>query len=726
MIERLKLWWSMFKHLVTGLLIFTTMLCANDRLEIFATRVDSNTTNLIAKDDVIVLYQDHYLSANEAHYDRQNQILELFGNIVAMQGVSYFAMGEYAKINISDESRSFTPFYMSDKSTRVWMSTAKARAQKKDFMLDEGMVSGCDPSAPLWKIYFSSSDYNSETHWMNVYNARLHIYDIPVFYFPYFGYSLDTRRRSGLLTPSFSFSNAEGIFLEQPLYIAVADQWDVELRPQVRTNRGEGLYSTLRFVDSKVAAGSLHAGYFQEKTSYAKEYDLANEKHYGFELNYKNKAPLREWLGLDLEGQSGLYSDIRWMTDVDYLNLTDNDETQNVTSNQIDSKLNFFYSNETDYFGSYFKYFLDLSKQDNDQTIQQLPALHYHHYLDMPFDEYLYYYVDSRVTNFERRERKTAMQGEMTLPITLQTALFDEYLNLNYEANLYGRYITFGGDPIVDNPFVHYRDGTYGRFFQRFSGGTSLTRGYENMAHTIGVDIAFTKSERDVKNGYYDDYETLCAGGSAWNTEVCDYYTLSTIQNALSITMSQYLVAKGEQLLYHRLIQRVVYEEDEERYAELENELELNLGWGIYYYNDTYYNHDRARVTKTLNSIRYHNNALHIDINHLYEDRIELRERVKNSYLTSQFSYQYNKRFQYFGKYSYDFEYAKKKNVEVGFLYSKRCWDFGLRYIENNRPILTNNESASVYDRYIYFTIALKPIGGTSFKYKTSNTLEGT
>ena len=715
----------MLKRFALGFWLFATILYANDRLEIFATQVDSNTTHVKAENDVVVLYKEHYLSANRAVYDRTDHVLELFGNIVAMQGVQYFAMGEYARLDINEERRSFRPFYMSDKSSRVWMSTIEAHARKKDFILGEGMVSGCDPSEPLWKIYFSSSDYNSESHWMNVYNARLHLYDIPVFYLPYFGYSLDTRRRSGLLVPGFGLSNSEGIFIEQPFYIALQDQWDLEFRPQVRTNRGEGLYATLRFVDSPLAHGSVRTGYFQEKLSYAKKYDLAKDKHYGFGLNYQNEALLREWFGWDIEGQSALYTDVRWMTDVDYLNLTDNDETKNTTSNQIDSKLNLFYSSASDYMGMSFKYFLDLSKQDNDQTIQQLPALHYHHYLDTIFKDYVYYFVDSRLTFFDRDIGKTAMQGEITLPATLQTSFFNDYLDLKYEANFYGRYITFHGDPVVENPFVHYRDGIYGRIFHHISAGTSLTKGYDSAAHTVGVDVSYMKAEKDRRNGYFDDYEILCAGGLAWNTEVCDYYTIVDMQDALSLSMSQYLFTKGRQMLYHRLTQHVVYERDEERYGELENELELDIGWGIRYYNDIFYNHARTRMSKAINSIVYQANRFTVNINHLFEDRIEARERVENSYLTSQVSYQYNKRFRYFGKYSYDFEYSKKKNVEAGFLYSKRCWDFGLRYVENNRPIMTNNESSSVYDRYIYFTIALKPMGGTQFNYKISSTREG-
>jgi LPS-assembly protein len=691
----------------------------------YATTLESNETHVSAKGDVVILYKDNYLSASEAIYNKKSKQLELFGNIMAMQGSAYHALGEYAKLNIDKEERLFAPLYMIDKQSQVWMSTAQAKAKGKNFSLGEGMLSGCNPTEPLWKIYYSSSDYNAKTKWMNVYNARLHIYDVPIFYFPYFGYSLDTRRRSGLLTPAFGLSSDEGIYYEQAYYISVDDQWDLELRPQIRTLRGLGIYSDLRFVDSSVAKGELNLGYFKEKTEFAQEYDLAHEDHYGLGFKYENSAFLWDWFGSDLKGQSGLYSDIMWMNDVDYLNLSNNDETRNSTSNQIDSKVNIFYNEEENYIGAYFKYFLDLSKQNNDDTIQQLPAVQYHHYLDTVLQDSILYKLDVTFNNFQRPKGKTALESNIDIPITLQGSFFDDYLDVSYQANLYGRYITFSGDSTFYNPNIKYNNGAYGRYYHLLKAGTSLTRGFENMAHTIGFELAYAKAESDYKSGYYDDYESLCSGDLAWNSDVCDYYNLSDLQDATEIKFSQYLFENGRQLLYHKLAQRITYDSTSERFGELENELELDLSSGFSYYNDTFYNHDLNKITKLLNSVRYNDERISIDVNHFYEDIIKSRDEIKNSYFTADASYQYSARYRYFGKYAYDFENAVKKNMEFGFLYSKRCWDFGLRYVENNRPILTNNESSSVYDKYIYFTIALKPMGGSELKYKMSNNLEG-
>ena len=157
---------------------------------------------------------------------------------------------------------------MLEQTANVWLSGEQSSAIDENVSVRSGVMSGCDPNDPLWKMEFTSSDYNSDTMWLDIYNARLYIYDIPVFYTPYFGYSLDTTSRTGVLPPLIGLSEKEGFYYEQALYIAESSWWDMEFKPQVRTKRGSGLYGEFRFVDSKVSKGTLNYGYFRERDDY--------------------------------------------------------------------------------------------------------------------------------------------------------------------------------------------------------------------------------------------------------------------------------------------------------------------------------------------------------------------------------------------------------------------------------------------------------------------------
>ena len=113
-------------------------------------------------------------------------------------------------------------------------------------------------------------------------------------------------------------------------------------------------------------------------------------------------------------------------------------------------------------------------------------------------------------------------------------------------------------------------------------------------------------------------------------------------------------------------------------------------------------------------------------LSHFYEDQTRHSLDYDSSYLTADIEYRYDEHYNYFAKYAYDMEHSVKKNVQVGFLYSKRCWDFGLRYVELNRPVLEQGGVVdSIYDKYIYFTIILKPMGGSAIQYQLNDLLEG-
>ena len=390
--------------------IFVLNLYANDKVEIYASDINSKGDIVKADGDVVVMYKDYILSAKKAIYDRSTGELELFGNIRATKGNDYKILGNHAKMNIAKKERSFKPFYMLEHTSNVWWSGSKSMAKGDDINTTAGIVSSCDPINPLWKMEFSSSNYNQDTMFLKTYNTVLYLYDIPVLYTPYFAYSLDKTRRTGLLTPHLGLSDSEGFFYQQPIYIAEQDWWDIEIKPQIRTYRGSGVYTTYRWVDSDHSKGSYTTGYFKEKDKYFKDRNLENNTHSGYNFNYINDNFINHFFGTDLDGQSAIYTDLKYMNDIDYLNLSTNDSTQNVTSNQIYSRINMFYNNKDNYFGAYFKYYKDLASQNNDATLQQLPSLQYHNYLSTLLDDYILYSLDMKSTNFTRIKVKLLLK----------------------------------------------------------------------------------------------------------------------------------------------------------------------------------------------------------------------------------------------------------------------------------------------------------------------------
>jgi LPS-assembly protein len=701
----------MFK-LFVYLVLFAAYAISSDKVEVYATTIDTKDNIIKAEGEVVVIYKDYYLSAQRAVYDRNSSELELFENIRATQGENIKLLGEYAKLNIANKERTFMPFYMFEDKSNVWLSGAKSYSKEPNVDIKSGITSGCDPNNPFWKMEFSSADYNTETMWLNLYNARIYIYDIPVFYTPYFGYSLDTTRRTGVLPPMVGYSDKEGFYYEQALFIAEQNWWDLELKPQIRTNRGSGLYSTFRFVDSKVSKGSLTAGYFKEKEEYFLENELANKKHYGFNFLYENSDVINQWFGTNFKGQSALYMDIVNMNDVDYINLSTNDTTENATTTQLLSKINLFYNMNDNYIGAYFKYYKDLNLDTNEETLQNLPALHYHRYIDTLLKDHFLYSLDVKSNNYYREVGKSAIQTDINIPLTLQTSLFDEFMHLSYGSNIYAQHTNFRGD-VKDLSIDEYNNGFFARHDHLITASSQLTRAFDEITHTIDFGAQYQLAGSEFEDGYYEEQKDYCSIKENRTEDICEFYNISDVKENLQLYFSHYLYdISGKQVFYHRLSQNISYEDVEGGAEELENELDYQITDNINFYNNMFYNYDENDFSKNFNKISYVNSSFNLGLSHMYKNSFDITDPESEiSYITSSLKYKYDKHYSYNFKLDYDLQRSEKKSFEVGFLYQKRCWDFGLTYLENNRPILNQyGESDSVYDRYIYVTIRLKPI----------------
>ncbi|MEO1938895.1 MAG: LPS assembly protein LptD [Sulfurimonas sp.] len=718
------------------LIIFSFILAvvtleADDKVEIYASKLTSHNDTIDAGGGVSVIYKDYLLTAQRAHYDKKTGILELFDNIRANYQGKYKILGKYAKLNIAKKERFFKPFYMLEKESDVWMSADEGLATEDEIDISSGVVSGCDPIDPLWTMEFSSSDYDTDSMWLNLYNTRLYIYDIPVLYTPYFGYSLDTTRRTGLLKPSVGYSSDEGFYYQQPIYIAEQNWWDLEFLPQIRTQRGSGLYTKFRFVDSAVSRGFLELGYFKEKEEYYLKNNLQNQSHYGYKFFYDNPDFLNQWTGLDFDGQSGIYIDINHMNDVDYINLKSSGTNDNlVTATQVLSRANIFYNTDNHYVGAYFKYYQDLTLDNNENTLQKLPTLHYHYYLNTFLKEHMLYSLDVQSNNIWRQRNKKVTQTNFNLPLTLQTPLFDEYLNLSYTANIYGQLSQFSGE--TKETTAAFRNGYYARNSHRFVASSQLTRAYDEFSHVMSFSLSYTHSAGERKTGYYLDNSEYCKDElNIHDPEYeakCEFYNIADVDNATKLEFIQYLYNdKSEEFLYHRMAQRISYEGNHaNRYGELENELDVRFfNNTLSYYNNMFYNHDKHSFSKILNKISYHDYGVGLSVSHLYRDTFkdpttQTAPSRYTRYLTSNASYEYNRHYSFDATYNYDLQKSVKKGASIGFMYKKRCWDFGIKYAENRRPILTQGSEASyIYDRYIYITVVLKPLmqatGNSSF-----------
>ncbi len=107
--------------------------------------------------------------------------------------------------------------------------------------------STCTPSDRWWELRAERIDIDNDKGQGIARNATLRVGKVPVLYVPIFAFPTDSRRKTGLLYPSISYSSRNGFDWRQPIYLNLAPHYDMTLEPRLMTRRGFMLGTEFRY-----------------------------------------------------------------------------------------------------------------------------------------------------------------------------------------------------------------------------------------------------------------------------------------------------------------------------------------------------------------------------------------------------------------------------------------------------------------------------------------------
>ena len=191
------------------------------------------------------------------------------------------------------------------------LTTASGHADLIEFQGDNRMrftnatYSTCSAEDPDWyvKIAELNLDYDREVGggvtppWC----SRM----FPLFYTPWISFSLNNKRKSGLLTPTFGTSSKSGIEFTQPYYWDIAPNMDATISPRLMSKRGLQVNTEYRYLNHDYR-GLAHVEWLPNDR-------LADRKRYGYSILHTHNN-----LGYGLSGMlnvSGV-SDDRYFSDL--------------------------------------------------------------------------------------------------------------------------------------------------------------------------------------------------------------------------------------------------------------------------------------------------------------------------------------------------------------------------------------------------------------------------
>ena len=690
-----------------------------EKLQLVAKDVDTKNNIITAVGDVVAYSPTYYLSSDKMIYDKDKEILELFDNVLIIKDNKIQTQSNYAFVDMKNDIINQDPVFLMDNTSNIWSNSKEANKDKDVITLENSILSSCDCIDPIWSIRSSSSDYDTEAMWMNTYNPRLYVKNVPVFYLPYFGFPTDTTRRTGLLLPTMGYSSSEGFLYSQPIFIAPADDYDIELIPQIRTQRGYGSYANFRYADSPDSMLNVKTGYFKEFDDYRREEGIINSEHYGLNIDYERKNIFAK----NKEHQDGVFTSIRYLNDIEYITLKEEDDNL-WTDKKVESKVNYFYNTPEYYGGVYGKYYVDASQKTNDNTLQELPQIQLHSYNKELFLENLIYSIDTKAQNFTRKEGLNAKIYDINVPISYTKNILDDYMYLGVENRTILTQYDYSNS-LYNN--LRYEDGTLIQNRTSFIVGTDLIKPYSDYIHTLNLNASYDIPENLRKDG--DLYNITVKENQPLKYDELSVFPTLQEQKTIKLSLNQSIYDKDnlKQFINHKMSQSILYNSfDEPKFQDLDNYVKINHDYGSLS-GKVVYNMDDNKVVEGSfdNSLSYED--LTFSAGYYYTKKTNNEFNTRDDLESYRLSTSYKLAKDYSIKYyeNYDLQEKTRNRQGIGLNIDDSCWNLDLLLEKEITPRSRYVESTRSYDSHeqtiVYAVLMLKPIGGIRQKSIVQN-----
>ena len=672
------------------LFFLSTILFSKEMIEVFSKHVESTKDFFTATGDVVLLYDNALIKSEQATYDKNSSLLTLSGGVEMIKEDANKIYSDGLEINTTNKSIKFKKLLLTTKDD-LWIDAHGAEKERDNYKILNSRLSSCNTKDPEWTIDFAEAQYHKAENYIELNGAKLTFFNTPIFYFPYLTFPTINERTTGFLFPLFKFSSDEGMAYQQPFFYAPMENLDIEFNPQIRTNRGFGGHITTRFIDSNSSKGQLRFGYFKNFESFANK-NYFNNEHYGVEFFYNSTDFLPKSTFLD-DYKSGLYVNATYLNDLEYLNLQKDSAGGLLSANLIESRLNSFIYDEKDYLGLYARYYIDTSKRSNSDTIQELPTIQYHSFINYLISDKLFYTFDARVHNYTRVKGSRAYQSEFDLPVTYYDSFFNDFLDFSVTENLYLSDVFFSNLQQDSGDYQFYRN------YHTIELSSDLSKQYGSNIHTIHPSIIYTKPSFERERP--DKYRNLTA-------EQQELFVTQTELENLSMGLSQYYYNNNLNLtLFHRLA-FTSYPHSILPQGDLNNEFGYR-GEDFDFYSNLFYSLDKNKLHSLTTTVSYTKNDYDILMTHFYNYDL-ISNQAATSFLHTSLTYTYNPHNRWYVSSDYDTVNNFNYQWNVGLEHREKCWGAKLSFGQEQIP----NIDRSFRNTALYFELSLNPIGAIS------------
>jgi LPS-assembly protein len=148
-------------------------------------------------------------------------------------------------------------------------NTARGKAERIEFLgrmrykLFGGTFTTCEPGKEDWRLEADELDLDYESEEGRARHPRLRFFDTTILAAPYLSFPLESRRKTGFLTPYYSQNSRRGFEVGIPYYINIMPELDTTITPVTMAKRGYQIKDQTRYMGGSYT-GELRLEYLPD------------------------------------------------------------------------------------------------------------------------------------------------------------------------------------------------------------------------------------------------------------------------------------------------------------------------------------------------------------------------------------------------------------------------------------------------------------------------------
>lgn len=619
---------------------------------------------------VTLASSDKQITAQTLILDRENSSLKATGNI-ALQTNSVLVSAESLNSDKSDKSTSlYKTSYQLANNPSHGAAEHLIINNKGELVLVDANFTTCYGETPDWQLKASEINISTVKNMGEAYNARLHLFDIPVLYIPYINFPVTNQRKSGFLYPSISSSSKLGATLATPFYWNIAENFDATITPRYMSKRGTQLLTEFRYLSDQ-QSGIIDVEYLSSDSDYINNDAryLTRFQHTGsFAQNYR------------------AYIDTTYISDDSY--LTD------IGTNHYNSNDAYIYQiGEIAYFSDSWDITAKLQDfeilGDHLASYKTLPQIEVNKYL--PFD-FLNgrFELYSELSHFESNdlEKPTAQRYHVEAGVVLPYSSPAWFLNSEFK--LLQTY--YKQNNLSDNStLAHNVSRTLPKV--RIHGGVNFDRAFNESGYTQTLEpqlqYLYISDEDQSEIGIYDSAPLQDDYAGLFRDKRYSGLDRIAEANQYSWGVTSRILSPSNDELFRFSLGRIVYLNNKTKNSEInplitssksslaaETFFKIDQQWQVS--GNIQYDTDTNTTNKSQFSLDYrYNNLIDTQLNHRYIKNVSGVTLEQLSLLSN---IKLNENWHFVGRVSQDLKHKRSIESYAGFQYESCCWAVRFAY----------------------------------------------